>query len=604
MLSLGEDYQRFTALLLGLEDAQAESPLSAARQLTLGYSADPMFWLHYAVVCIDQKHFREASLALEQMERLAEDLRWGLESQARRAVVDAFRFLRLKYQIEMLKVVSLGNPAVLPHLHGCCNQAAGLSLDSIKRELASMQPGWQEASGAGRFAGTGLPVQLDRLKELLNPLDPTPALDLAAACMFLGRYLEAGRTLANPAQGRTKEGDARWYRLLLDWLIPFLRDPLRDLAPFTSQGDRYVVPIVVWGDAYLDTLERFTLRSLLAEGNLPYLKERGETRVLFFTTEAGRKRLRHSPVFQKLTHLLTAEFVVFPDDLPSHRNPYRLMTTMHLAGLEVAKTSRSHFLFVAPDLVFSDNFLRSADQRLRQGAEVVFVPGLILELESFAEAQAQRFPAAPQALAIPPRELLELGMRHVHPFVRRAYTFKPNGRRSTVAVFLWPMEGGGYVVHGFHHTPFLISARAVDRFDGSMFTQIDGDLLPRIIQSRAELDRCVLLTDPSEANFFELSSRQRFGYSTGSDLGSFDGGEFDTGHLCRFGALLGWVAQWLLPQKICFDPTGTGIHDPALGDSDRVIEELLRGMEQVERSASYLPVGIPGRLETGESFHA
>ena len=604
MLSLDQDYRRFTDSLLGPRDTMADEPFSSARQLTLGYSADPKFWLHYAVVCIDKKHFREASLALDRMERLAEAQRWGSQMPPGRVGVDAFRFLRLKYQNEMLKVEALGNPDILPHLHSSINRAAGLSLHSIKRELASIQSEEQASTRADRRVGAGLSVHLGRLKEVLDPLDHTPALDLAHSCMFQGRYLEADRTLANPGPGKSDEGDAGWYRLLLDWLIPFLQDPLRHLAPFTDSGDRYVVPMVVWGDAYLDTLERITLRSLLAEGNLPYLRERGETRVLFFTTGAGRARLQHSPVFQELARTVTAEFVVFPDELPNHRNPYRLMTAMHLAGLEIARASRSHFLFVAPDLVFSDNFLRSVDQRMRQGADVVFVPGLILELEGFIKAQARRFPAAPHALTIPPRELLELGMRHVHPFVRRAYTFKPNGRRSTVAVFLWPMAGGGYVVHGFHHTPFLISARAVNRFDGSMFTQIDGDLLPRIIRSRAELDRCVLLTDPTEANFFELSGRQRFGYATGSDLGGFDGGEFDTGHLCRFGALLGWIAQWLLPQKICFDPTGTGSHDSAVAESGRVIEEMVKGMERVEQDSSYLPVGIPRRQETGEPDRA
>lgn len=609
MESLSQDFNQFAATLLGHPATAGGSAAPLARELTQGYLADPKFWLHYALVCLDRKDFSEGSRALARIEELvAEQERTESGPLGRGATFAALRFLALKYRIEMLKVVALGNPSIQAELLQGIRRLHDFRLEDLKRDLAAAGPRANAAVDSGATAERRWAMHLGRLEKILQPLSHAPDLDLARGLMGAGRYVEAVRWLQeppaadDPAPG-TRDA-RRWHRLLLDWLSAFLQDPLGRIAPFSALENRYVLPIVVWGDSYLDTLERITLPSFLAEGNLPYLREVGEPRIIFFTTAEGGRRLRQMEVFQEIARSVHPDIVTFPGDLANNPNPYQLMTAMHLAGLEIAKAGQAHFIFVAPDLVFSDNFMRTVEQRRRRGAEVVFVPGLILELESFHEEQARRFPAVRRVLSIAPRELLELGLRHVHPFVQRAYTYTPNGRRSTVAVFLWPLANGGYVVHGFHHTPFLISAPAVARFDGSMFTQIDGDFLPRILRSRAELDRCVMITDPAETTFFELSGRNRFGASSGSDLGGFDGGEFDLGHLCRFGALLGRVAQWLLPQKACFDPTGTGIQDPAWSASDRVVEELLRGMEQVERAATHLPIGGSARSETDEGCDA
>jgi hypothetical protein len=426
---------------------------------------------------------------------------------------------------------------------------------------------------------------------------------LATALLGVGQYAEAEQLLKEPstpsqnAHQQVDEQKQRWHLLLLDWLKPFRLDPLHRVTPFTEPGHRYVFPLVVWGDSYLDTLEQFTLPSLLAPGNLPHLCGLGEIRILVFTTESGAKRLKQMPVFRSIEGLVAVDILTFPSELTSARYTYKLMSAMHLVSMEIAKASRSHFFFLAPDLVFSDNFLRTVDQRMRQGADVIFVPGLILHLEAFGEELSHRFPAVDQVLSISPGDLLELGVRHVHPFVKETYTYTPNAHRSTVAVFLWPLASGGYVMHGYHHTPFLVSTRAMARFDGSMFNNLDGDFLPKIIRTQAELERCDMVTDPTEATYFELSRSHRFGGATGTDLGEFDMGAFDTERLCRFGRRLGPVARWLFPKPITFDPANKGVNDPARMASALFVDQILQGMKHLEEEAasSDAPQGRPFR---------
>ncbi|GLH73160.1 hypothetical protein GETHLI_16620 [Geothrix limicola] len=416
---------------------------------------------------------------------------------------------------------------------------------------------------------------------------PRVVLLMITTLMDTGRYGEALRLLSEPFQCpdalilEAGERARRWHLLLLDWLVAFLKAPLRDLSPFREDSPRYVFPMVVWGDAYLDTLEQFTLPSLMAEGNLPYFQGAGDAHLLFFTTEAGADRLARMPILEDLRAMLPVDILTFPEALTRTGDNYRLMSAMHLACMEVAKASRSHFFFLAPDLVFSRDFLRALDRRLRDGCDVVFAPGLILHLEAFAEEQAQAFPAVGRRLSLAPRDLLGLGMRHVHPFVKQDYVYTPGARRSTVAVFLWPLGGGGFVMHGYHHTPFLISAEAMSRFDGSMFKNLDGDFLPKIIRSEEELGRCVMLTDPAEANYFELSRGNRF-VSANGDAFEYDMGEFSLERLSRFGAHLGRVATWLFPQQVCFDPTGQAADDPRLRESRQVVDQIMEGIGRLQ----------------------
>lgn len=420
-----------------------------------------------------------------------------------------------------------------------------------------------------------------------QPADSIPKsrILLAKLLMDLGRYDDALQLLVEPFAGsnthhlQESENTRRWHIMLLRWLKSFLEDPLQGTSPFKGSGPRYILPMVVWGDRYLDTMEQFTLPSLMAVGNLPYLQTVGEVKVVFFTSEAGATRIKGMPGYQDLGGALGAEIITFPEELTGIDEAYRLMSTMHLACMVLAKLTQSHFLFLAPDLIFANNFLRALDQRRQAGYEVVFAPGLILHLESFAEEQGRDFPLVERRLSLDPRALLNLGLRHLHPFVKKVYAYTADARRSTVAVFLWPMASGGYAMHGNHHTPFFISADALARFDGSMFLNLDGDFLPKIVCSQTELDRCVLLTDTSETNYFELSRLDRFPANLEDDL-RFDMGEFTIERLGRFSVHLGMAATWLFPQQVCFDPAGSEADDPARKEARAVVGQI---MEEVQR---------------------
>ena len=590
MNSLQEAFGRFAATLQGDPGASDPAQPSQARELLSQFRDDPGFWLRYAEICRAHDDFQEAFAALECVDRALEAHQQTLAaSPITEPVLEAFRWRRDRCATELLKLAARGDPRLQPELIRSLRALAAQNREAISAGLGAAQAAMETPAGPGQAVDARWERHLARLAMDHRPgpdADFRVYQDFATALLGGGKFGEAEQLLDSPAYLQLTGGhealrkERQWLPQLVHWIEGFLENPFRQVAPFTGAGHRYVLAMVVWGEAFLDSLERFTFPSLMAHGNLPYLGDAGEAHLLLFTTRAGAERLERMPVFAAVKAVVGVDVVCFPDQLMAHCDTYKLMSSMHLAGLAAAKASQAHFFFLAPDIVVADNFLEVADRRLKQGAEVVFAPGLMLQLESFGEDLAGRFPAGQMVLSIPPMDLLSLGMRHVHPFVMQTYVYAPIKRRPSASVLLWPLRKGGLLAHCFHHSPFLVSAVAVQRFEESLFFTIDGEFLLKIIHRPEQLERCVLLADTSETNYFELSRGSRYDFPI----------EFDMTRMCRWGVLQGFVARWLFPQKVCFDPSGTGADDPAHQAAAKVVDEALRGMaDMIGRNPLPLP---------------
>lgn len=569
---------------MGVPESVECHSLPLGKQLLRDLPQDPGFWLQYADHCRARDDFDEALIALDEAGRLLEEQREACGDQAPMIpVLDSLQWRKDRILAEALKVLARGNPAHQVDLVQALQRLSRLSYESICRRLEEALDPPSDVLVSDQGPGAMWNRHLARMKLAIRQsvrrdpdyrFDLRVIQDLATALMGSGQFEEAAQLFTEApytsfvADDETSERELRWYPTLIQWVRTFLEDPFKQVTRFASPGHRYVIGMVVWGDAFLDALEQFSLSSLLAKGNLPHLAGSGEVHALFFTTEAGARRLEGMPAMKAIRELITVDIVTFPDELAHTRDTYKLMSSTHLAAMAVAKASHAHFLFLAPDIVLADNFLQVIDASMRRGVEVVFVPGVMLQMESFAVEQAQRFPSVQGVLSISPTNLLDLGIRHIHPFAKEAYTYSPVKRRPSASLLMWPLgKEAGYLIHGFHHTPYLVSAEAMQRFDNSLFFTIDGEFLLKIIRTKEHLDRCVLLTDLEETNYFELSRGSRF------DLPL----EFDTARICRWGSMQGIVAKWLFPQSVCMGRAAWAAND--LEPTHRqVVADILLGM--------------------------
>ena len=557
MTILAEAFHSFAqplALTAGENDSLARLVLREAPE-------DPGFWVQYADFCRAQDHASEAKAALAEADRLLVEV--AAPSNAHPVVpvlVDILRWRHARVSVELGKVLARGCPSVREELLVACQQLVALPYANLVARLRSSlegsgPPGHLENHLQATLGGSWA-RQLAQLRTALNRSDAAyaealsdlPGLaDLCTTLMGLGRYDEAAQVFdrVDPLLHQAAKDESQriltWYPALLGWLRPRLRAPMAHLEPWHAQGSRFVIGMVVWGEAFLNALERYPLPCLLAPGNLPSLSQVHEVRLVIFTTPEGVERLESSSAVQALRPYAIVDLVPFPTLLTKTHETYKLMSAAHVAAMELARDSGAHFGFLAPDIVLADNFLETLESRRQAGAEVVFVPSVTLQMETFTEAMEAQFPVTEGVRRLPPQKLLDLGLQNVHPFVQQAYTHATRKRRPSGSILLWPLaEAPGYLMHGFHHTPYLVSAEAMARFDGSFFFTIDGEFLLKILHTPNQLSRCELLTDPRETCFFELSKGSRFDFPL----------EFDQARLARWASLQGPVAHWLFPQQV------------------------------------------------------
>lgn len=392
--------------------------------------------------------------------------------------------------------------------------------------------------------------------------------DLVAVQLALGDD-EAARGLLDSDEYREAElayNGILSFGPLVDWMLRAKRMPLAGLAPrASSDRPRYLATIVVWGDAFIDSLASFTLPSLLAAGNIPHLAAQGDVRLVFFTAAASADRLAHLPAIDAIRRHAIVDIVSFPDAITGFPEKYKIMSAMHVVALTMAKAEDAHFIFLAPDIIVSDNYLKALDARRAAGKGIIMVAGLMLDHDSF-RAELGWTPQSPDdPLSVGPEALLGLAVRHLHQAsIHNIHA--PVSERSSVSVVLWPLRNGGYLAHGFHHTPYLVSNTVLRRYDGSMFLTIDSDFLTRIVRTPADLDDCDLILDAREANYFELSRPSRNDYRE----------TYTHERMVRWGAIQGVTAHWLFAQKVLFDPGGSDPDDPAFARSDAVVADILR----------------------------
>lgn len=412
----------------------------------------------------------------------------------------------------------------------------------------------------------------------VDPGNALIAIDAALANTSTGRYGKAQMILKQMIAQYPKArftDDCIAYEGLLSWFNEFKKSiPGRYPAPSIEKNDKYVIVIVAWGEQFIRNMEQYALPSFLAPGNLPYISGYKGSRLLFFTTEEFQRRLEVSPAVKALKGVIENDIITFPDHLmprsKSSYNKYILMSMMHMSAIEVARHENAHFMFLAPDIIISDNYLRSLDERRALGKDVIFAGGFSLNLESFRQETPGANIADFQPLIYSPAELMRRSLGHLHDDTKRNI-FSNNSRRASFSHTLWPLENGGYELRGFHLTPYIVSSKMVARYDGSFFMTIDGEFLTKIIRTPEDLETCDILTDAGQTNYFELSQPSRNDYYT----------IFDMERVHRWASMQGPLSRMLFQQPIFFDPNLEFRSDANRCRSDEIAQKIIENVDRL-----------------------
>ena len=137
----------------------------------------------------------------------------------------------------------------------------------------------------------------------------------------------------------------------------------------------------VWGGRYVAQFLAFCLPSLLAEGNLPALRQRAPCTFVLFTRARDAEAIRRNAYFQALERLCAVEIEAIDDLISASHST--IITIAYASGIRSSKTNMldTCFIFLVSDYVLADGALDNAAQRIFAGFSGVLVGNFQLAIE-------------------------------------------------------------------------------------------------------------------------------------------------------------------------------------------------------------------------------
>jgi len=193
---------------------------------------------------------------------------------------------------------------------------------------------------------------------------------------------------------------------------------------------RLLVNVPVWGDRYVDRWLRWSLPSLMADGNLPALARRAEVTVQVVTRPQDAARLGTTELVDELCRLVRTEIV----EIDGLRSGYGGMSRGNLVSLRAAATEQAAFCFGWADVIWPDGaFGVVADLTLSHRAVLGW--GCVLaETGVAAELDAAR---KDSRLVVTGRQMARLVLDHPHATLRGSEvgdSFVPSGPTNALWV--------------------------------------------------------------------------------------------------------------------------------------------------------------------------
>jgi hypothetical protein len=175
-----------------------------------------------------------------------------------------------------------------------------------------------------------------------------------------------------------------------------------------------------WGEKYLELLLSLNLPALLAPGNLPYVAANVPCQVVVLTEERFFSRVASHPAVARAKSLCDVRLVSL-DDLIAVPDKYgmALSYVLHRGFADLGEQMTDSWqIFLNADFVLADGSLRALLPHLARGRRIVAAPSYCVNEAAVAAELGQRIDPVSLALALPPRQMAAMALRHRHNTVR------------------------------------------------------------------------------------------------------------------------------------------------------------------------------------------
>lgn len=152
---------------------------------------------------------------------------------------------------------------------------------------------------------------------------------------------------------------SRAVRKIMEWLAI---EMAATRAPQTvSTRGKIVLSMLVWGPGYTEKMLERTFKSLMAEGNLPYLTSCRYVIIHLQTDLATQGLIEASPIVQRMKEIgVNFEYSIFPSelvaDLGAESIKWWMVGAAASLAIHYAKRSNAAFHHSYPDIIYSNKY--------------------------------------------------------------------------------------------------------------------------------------------------------------------------------------------------------------------------------------------------------
>jgi hypothetical protein len=175
-----------------------------------------------------------------------------------------------------------------------------------------------------------------------------------------------------------------------------------------------------WGEKYLELLLSFSLPALLAPGNLPHVAANVPCQVVILTEERFFARVVSHPAVAQAKSFCDVRLVSL-DDLIAVPDKYgmALSYVLHRGFADLGEQMTDSWqIFLNADFVLADGSLRALLPHLARGKRIVAAPSYCVNEAAVAAELGQLIDPRSMALALSPRQMAAMVLRHRHNTIR------------------------------------------------------------------------------------------------------------------------------------------------------------------------------------------
>jgi hypothetical protein len=259
----------------------------------------------------------------------------------------------------------------------------------------------------------------------------------------------------------------------------------------------------VWGDAYVALFKELALPTIVAQVDGLADGDKSRYSCKIYTTARDAENIRGSAAYAALAGAIHVEFLLIDDLAVSDRygveKKYGMMAECHRRAIGAALRDEAVIVFILPDTLWSAGFLPKLQRHVDAGIKVVLLPGLRVVKEAVAPLVAERFRSSDGTrLSIPARELVAIGMAHLHVFTERMIVNSGSFDDLWPSNVYWRVEGEGLLARCFHLHPLLVDPAGLKDLPSST---LDSDLICRLPLSAEDFH---LVADSDEMTHYDL----------------------------------------------------------------------------------------------------